>query len=124
MTTTHTYAILEVSAATYDEIAARLRAIAWDHAFQDRVDVRDKSAGLDVVTYTLIDMHGIALATEEAPRDILDPNRCAVCGWLLATSREEGCVSGSCSLRPRPERLYDSERAWREHQEMIVRGLA
>ena len=124
MTTTHTYAILEVSAAAYEEIAARLRAIAWDHAFQDRVAVRDKSAGLDVVTYTLIDMQGIALAKEEAPRDVLDPNRCAVCGWSLATSREEGCVRGNCSLRPRPERLYDSERAWREHQEMIAKGIA
>ena len=118
MTTTHTYAILEVSAATYEEITTKLREAGYKQVFH--VEVRRASG----VIHTVIDMHGIALAKEEAPRDILDPNRCAVCGWPLATTREEGCVSGSCSLRPRPERLYDSERAWREHQEMVVRGLA
>lgn len=43
---THTYAILEVSHATYDEIAERLRAASSDtHSFHGDV----------------IDMHGIAL---------------------------------------------------------------
>lgn len=40
-----------------------------------------------------------------------DPNRCAVCGWKLAASREDGCVRGDCSMRPRPAVLYDEERA-------------
>ena len=120
---THTYVILEVSAAAYEEIANRMRASNHYDAFQLTNERSTKKDGADRGC-VVIDMHGIALAKEEAPRDILDPNRCAVCGWPLATSREEGCVSGSCSLRPRPERLYDSERALREHQEMIVRGLA
>jgi hypothetical protein len=42
---THTYVELEVSAAAYDEIAGKLRAAAYDHAFHDEV----------------IDMHGIGL---------------------------------------------------------------
>lgn len=41
-------------------------------------------------------------------------DRCAVCGWTLATSAEAGCVRGNCSMRPRPERLYAPERAVRE----------
>lgn len=45
MRTTHTYATLEVSAATYDEIAAKLKEAGYDHAFDDGA----------------IDMHGIGL---------------------------------------------------------------
>lgn len=42
-------------------------------------------------------------------------NRCAVCGWPLAMSRDEGtCVRGNCSMRPRPERLYAPARAAKE----------
>jgi hypothetical protein len=46
--TTHTYAELEVSAAAYDEIAAKLRAASYDHAFHDGT----------------IDMQGIGLTRE------------------------------------------------------------
>lgn len=49
MTCTHTYAGLEVSAATYDEIAAKLRAAGYDHAFDGDV----------------IDMNGIGLIRAE-----------------------------------------------------------
>lgn len=31
---THTYAMLEVSRAAYDEIAAKLREAGYDHAFR------------------------------------------------------------------------------------------
>lgn len=53
--TTYTYVELEVSAAAYDEIAGKLRAAGYDHAFQDGT----------------IDMHGLALtrATEEESPD-------------------------------------------------------
>lgn len=44
-THTYTYAILEVTQATFDEVSGKLRAAEYDHAFQDDV----------------IDMHGIAL---------------------------------------------------------------
>lgn len=42
---THTYAILEVSPAAYDEIRAKLEAAGYEHAFHDG----------------LVDMHGLAL---------------------------------------------------------------
>jgi hypothetical protein len=48
-TSTHTYAILEVSKACYDEISGKLRAAAYTHAFQNGEDG------------AVIDMHGIAL---------------------------------------------------------------
>lgn len=41
--------------------------------------------------------------------------RCAICGWPLAESVEEGCVIGNCSQRPWPPRFYDPERADREY---------
>jgi hypothetical protein len=46
---THTYVTLEVSAATYKEIADKLREAGYDHAFGDEGE---------------IDMHGIALVRE------------------------------------------------------------
>lgn len=48
---TYTYAILEVSAQTFDEVLRKLREAGYDHAIDD--DSR------------LIDMHGIALGKEE-----------------------------------------------------------
>lgn len=49
---THTYAELEVSAAAYDEIAAKLKAAGYDHAFM---------SGEDVNGHATIDMHGIGI---------------------------------------------------------------
>jgi len=49
MSQTHTYAILDVSHATYDEIARKLKAAEYWHAFD-----RD-----------VIDMHGIGLRAVE-----------------------------------------------------------
>lgn len=49
---TYTYAILQISQATYDEIKAKLDAAGYVYAFHDDAD------GL------LIDMHGIALQVE------------------------------------------------------------
>ena len=51
---TYTYAILEVSRAAYDEIAAKLRAAEYYHVFHDH----------DVTVGVVIDMHGIALRAE------------------------------------------------------------
>jgi hypothetical protein len=50
---THTYAVLRISKATYDEIKKKLEEAGYDHAFHDDGDG-------DV----LIDMHGIALGDE------------------------------------------------------------
>ncbi len=52
MTTTHTYAILEVSQATYDEIKKKLQDAGYQHQiYQDDPD-------------EIVDMFGIALRTE------------------------------------------------------------
>jgi hypothetical protein len=48
-----------------------------------------------------------------------DPDRCAVCGWPLAETANDGCVRGNCSMRPRPKMLYDTERAVRETSELM-----
>lgn len=34
------------------------------------------------------------------------PERCPICEWPLADSREKGCVTGDCSFRPR-DGTYD-----------------
>ena len=53
MRSTHTYAILEVSAAVYAEIREKLKAAGYDHAFH-LDDNRE-----------VMDMHGIALRVED-----------------------------------------------------------
>jgi hypothetical protein len=55
---THTFAELEVTRATYDEIARKLRAAGYDHAF-----------GTD----GLIDMHGIAISSKPGIDPGVDP---------------------------------------------------
>lgn len=47
---THTYAILDLSPAAYDEIAEKLRAAGYDHSFHED---------------NIIDMHGIAVKKKE-----------------------------------------------------------
>jgi len=53
---THTYAELEVSRATYDEIAQKLRAAGYQHVFIN--------AGPPDAATPTIDMHGIGLILE------------------------------------------------------------
>lgn len=52
---TYSFAELQVSQPTYDEIARKLRAGGWDHAFVADDDV--------------IDMHGIGLKRDPLPED-------------------------------------------------------
>lgn len=54
MTCTHTYAILKVSHAAYEEIKAKLESAGYQDQFHDDRD------GDGIV----IDMHGIALADQ------------------------------------------------------------
>lgn len=53
---THTYVVLEVSKAAYDEIHAKLKAAGYDHAFH-----------LEYGHGIVMDMQGIAIANEEWP---------------------------------------------------------
>jgi hypothetical protein len=54
---THTYALLEVSAACYEEIKAKLEAAGYADAFHN-----DDGK-------TVIDMHGIALGLDRSERE-------------------------------------------------------
>ena len=51
---THTYAVMEVSQACYDEIALLLLDAGYGHAFMEDGE---------------IDMHGIAVKPKEKPND-------------------------------------------------------
>lgn len=53
---THTYAVLEISAAAYAEIRAKLLAAGYWHAVHDGTDRE------------VIDMHGIAVAVQPPKR--------------------------------------------------------
>lgn len=57
MTHTHTFAILEVSREVYDEVAAKLNAVGYEHTIQG---VGDEA---------VIDMHGIALQAVGPPKE-------------------------------------------------------
>ncbi len=63
---TYTYALLEVSKATFDEIAAKLAAAGSTHSF-------DEHGGKNV-----LDMHGLALVVEDEPTSTPDPTRDAL----------------------------------------------
>lgn len=63
---THTFAILEISAAVYKEIYDKLKVAGYEHAFIEHEDGE------------VIDMHGIALGKEkhdadERPEPIQNP---------------------------------------------------
>ena len=67
MTTTHTYAILEVSAAAYEEIYAKLSTPS-DYRIRS-IPAKEFLRGdgsIGELHRAVIDMHGIALAKEEA----------------------------------------------------------
>lgn len=49
----HTYAVLEVSKATFDEVRQKLKEAGYEHAFHE-----------DLFHDEVIDMHGIALQKE------------------------------------------------------------
>jgi hypothetical protein len=59
----------------------------------------------------------VAIYEVPAKQPQLDDNRCAVCAWPLEDIK--GCTRGNCSQRPRPENLYDPERAKREFHELV-----
>lgn len=59
---THTYAILEISRACYDEISDKLKTAGYSHAFGTHDDDGRKTE--------VIDMHGIGLRAEPAKRTL------------------------------------------------------
>jgi hypothetical protein len=61
---THTFVVLEISQAAFDEIKAKLEAAGYQHAFNEDED------GLK------IDMQGIAVAAEKPPVKVQDMSPC------------------------------------------------
>lgn len=64
MQSTHTYAILDVSTAAYDEIREKLKIAGYEHAFHRQGTGKARQEDREV-----IDMHGIGLRQETAQRD-------------------------------------------------------
>lgn len=48
-----------------------------------------------------------ALVAEKVMGLTWNEDRCRICGWPLAASRDEGCAPGDCSMRPSPARRAD-----------------
>jgi len=78
--TTHTYALFEVSRATFDEIAAKLREADYDHAFD--------------ADGTTIDMHGIGLRAEPAKPPATHGEQLSVHRAMEAKCRELEALLG------------------------------
>lgn len=91
--TTHTYALLEVSKAAWDEIASKLREAGYKHAFGDDGE---------------IDMHGIALVKQEP-----------AAAPLVGDNRMELPLSDP-SLRPPRGRLFMAENGKQKEVTHIV----
>lgn len=88
---TYTYAVLDVSEAAYNEIAAKLRAAGYSHVFDKRRGEKD-----------LIDMHGIALAIEDTPTPTPEPA-------FDAAGRSEHCSACQSQLVADATGLYCPE---------------
>lgn len=130
---TYTYAILDVSAPTFDEIAEKLRAAAYHHCFD-----RD-----------VIDMHGIALQKEStamgkrgfgsmSPAKQREVSRKGgkaahrkgtANKWNTRTAREAGRKGGRSKKRSRTSttrtKLPTIEQGWRDpHGEEVSELMA
>lgn len=73
---THTYAILEISPASFEEIARKLKDAGYEHAFHFE---RRLDATLDKPNRLLIDMHGIAVTGSAALERPEIETRCTLC---------------------------------------------
>jgi hypothetical protein len=99
---TYTYALMEVSPSTYDEVRANLVAAQYQHAIHDR-----KSE-----PHEALDMHGIALVKKPelvvAPADapLGGPNKSSVFvlagadGKMLVDVRTDGSVAFGSGFSP------------------------
>ncbi len=83
MSTTHTYAVLDISPSAFREISSKLDAAGYQHAFHEE-DGR-----------TVIDMHGIAVAPEPYRVPCED---CIYCPACKDRHRDDAARSG----RPNP----------------------
>lgn len=62
----------------------------------------------------------LEVGNHEVAKLVDDESRCAVCQWPIAESVKDGCIRGSCSQRPRPERLYAPARAAAELAALVA----
>jgi hypothetical protein len=93
MTYTHTYAIMDVSEAAYNEIKKKLEDAGYQHAIH--ID-RDGSV--------VLDMHGIALAIETLP-PVPNPNKRIEERWGMITADKKPSILEVLPLVNRKLRL-------------------
>jgi hypothetical protein len=98
---------------TAEAIAAWLSTWEPDY-YADAAD--NQSMTVDAVLVLAADRIKAGNWREKASAPPDDESRCAVCGWPLRDTIDEGCVRANCSQRPRPDRLYAPERAEREER--------
>jgi hypothetical protein len=103
----HAHALLERA------LAAAERGSNWIGSTHIRVDDAEHKRVSDEIQ-AIVDAVRTDVARFGGPMTTDDDSRCAVCGWPLVMSLEDGCIRGNCSMRPRPERLYAPERAKKE----------
>ncbi len=109
--TTHTFAVLELSAAAWEEIAAKLCAAGYDHAFVDD---------------GCIDMHGIGVKAEARPTDGQDrydvrfARDVPLCDGLSGDGRTVYVANELPPLTEREQRLID---AHEQMEEDYLNGL-
>lgn len=104
MSATHTYAVLDVSAAAYDEIRRKLEDANYQHAFHP-------DGGR-----ILIDMHGIAIAKEVPAEGLTYAAEDGRDGWI--------CETGQGRLYCRSRQHAEAElRLFRERTQREAAGL-
>jgi chromosome segregation ATPase len=104
--------------ADMDTLRSAVREYLPLYAYDDGTG--EEASELECIEYAGDEIKRLKARVAELEREIAylrGTNRCAVCGWTLAEDREHGCVRGDCSMRPRPEYLYDPERAAKEREE-------
>lgn len=104
--------------ASQIDAACLLRALGFADVAEWLVS-RRVEAGLQTVAISdLRQSHPGGPVGDSLPTD--DESRCAVCGWPLTADEAEGCVRGSCSMRPVPSSNYAPERANREYRKRLL----
>ncbi len=113
-TSTHTFALLEVTPAAFEEVRGKLEDAGYTHAFH-RID--DRAA---------VDMHGIALTSRETVREFPARSRREL--WQLVRDEigfgvtvvpdEDGLLGGSCTelLEEHAKRLAELRSILQEPQ--------
>lgn len=84
-----------------------LHRMALDEHGERITTLAAQLAGLQRLVESLVNERGEGRQKTAAADD---ESRCAVCGWPLKATIDEGCVRANCSQRPPPDRKYAPQR--------------